>query len=420
MVTAETTSPETRRKNPPRRVDPDLDFIRSLNAQGGDALKKCFQCGTCSATCAVSPDSTPFPRKEMAWAVWGMKDRLVADPDVWLCYQCNDCTTRCPRGVRPGDVLGAIRLECVAHYSIGGFLAKWIGQPQCIPLLLGIPATVLTLAMLATNGWIQAGTTVRETVTSGGQIIYSYSRMFPHWLLNTLFGLLGVFVLVVAAVSVWRFWQAMKAADARRGTGTPVKTVPASLAAALGDAVMHRRFTDCTETRLRYYSHLSVFFGFLALCLVTLWVITIGVNPLVRDEFIYPLGFFNPWKLLANAGGLAVLGGCLWMCIDRLRGGEPARGVYADWALLVTLLLVVSTGFFAEALHFVRLEPHRHVAYFVHLVFAFALLLYLPYCKLAHIFLRTTAMVYAEHTGRNGAAPAGDDDTADQNAQTEE
>jgi len=420
VVTAETTSSETTPEGSPRhqeaagstgngkprRVEPDLDFIRSLNRQGGDALKKCLQCGTCSSTCDASPDSAPFPRKEMAWAVWGLKDRLVADPDAWLCYHCNDCTARCPRGVRPGDVMGAIRQECVAHYATPSILAKWAGQPQCIPLLLGIPAALLALTLrLKTpieNALNLGGSAAPET---GAPIVYSYSPMLPHWLLNMLFGLLALFVLLVAVGSVWQFWRGMKAADAARGTGAPVKTVWASLAAALGGVFTHRRFIDCTETRWRYYSHISVFFGFLALCLVTLWVITIDINPLIRDELIYPLGFWNPWKLLANAGGLAVLIGCSFMCIDRLRGDEPAWGSYADWTLLVTLMLVVLTGFFAEFSHFIRLEPHRHIAYFVHLIFAFALLLYLPYSKLAHLFLRVTAMVYAEHTGRNAAAP---------------
>ena len=97
-----------------RSVEPDMDFIQEL-LDGAESYRKCFQCGTCSGTCALSPDKSPFPRRQMAWAVWGMKDRLIRSPDIWLCYQCNDCTTRCPRDARPGDLLAAVRQQAVAH-----------------------------------------------------------------------------------------------------------------------------------------------------------------------------------------------------------------------------------------------------------------------------------------------------------------
>ncbi|MHC4860168.1 MAG: quinone-interacting membrane-bound oxidoreductase complex subunit QmoC [Planctomycetota bacterium] len=388
----------------PVRIDPDLEFIRLLRKRAGPSLKKCFQCGTCSTACTISPDLEPFPRKEMAWAVWGMRNRLLTDPDVWLCHQCNDCSTRCPRGARPGDVLAAVRQESVLHYAFPRFLGRWVNQPQLVPFLLAIPAILLTLALLARDPVAEALGLTRQAEE---RIVYSYSHMFPHWLLNSFFFLFSGLALIAVLVGVARFWSALKVAGARNGLTNGSKGVGASIGSALKSVFAHGDFTMCTTARPRFASHLCVFFGFLALSLVTIWVITAKHNPLIRSDFIYPFGLWNPWKILANAGGAAVTIGCLLMIYERLKDREHfSSGTYFDWALLGTLLLVVLSGFATEVLHFQRLEPHRHIVYFAHLVFVFALLIYLPYSKLAHIFYRFTAMVYAEYSGRTGEAPA--------------
>ena len=145
----------------------------------------------------------------------------------------------------------------------------------------------------------------------------------------------------------------------------------------------------------------------MALTLVTIWIITGPINPLIRGDFIYPFAFFSPWKILANLGGLAILTGLLMMIWDRLYFGHLAgTSSYFDWFLVWTLFLVVASGFATELLHYLRMVPHRHAAYFAHLVLIFALLVYLPYSKLAHLLYRTTAMVFAERYGRIVGDPA--------------
>ena len=137
MDAAEETS-----RGAPTRIEPDLEFIRELSRQSGGSFKKCFQCGTCSATCDVSPDTEPFPRKEMAWSIWGMKDRLLKDPDVWLCYGCTDCSIHCPRGARPGDVLAAVRKEVIREFSPLGFVQTALSSPKWLPVLIALPIVI--------------------------------------------------------------------------------------------------------------------------------------------------------------------------------------------------------------------------------------------------------------------------------------
>ncbi len=380
-------------------IEPDLNFIRALSKHGGDSLKKCFQCGTCSATCAISPDPEPFPRKEMAWAAWGMKDRLLKDPDVWLCHQCNDCSTRCPRGVRPGDVLAAVRQECVHQYAFPSFFSRWVNHPKYIPLILGIPAVLLGLALLVRD---PIADTLGFSQYGSAKIVYSYSSIFPHWLLNSFFMFFGFLVFLAVIAGSIRFWRAMRTVGARDGIAMPTKSLVPSIGAALKDIVAHKKFILCTTAHSRFLSHLSVFFGFISLSMVTIWVITAGYNFLIQREFIYPFSFWNPWKILANLGGAALVTGCLLMIRHRLEDNKQVGvGTFFDWALIATLLIVTITGFITELLHYARLEPHRHIAYFIHLVFVFTLLVYLPYSKFAHLVYRTTAMVYAEYTGRN-------------------
>ncbi|MGO9614655.1 MAG: 4Fe-4S dicluster domain-containing protein, partial [Dissulfurispiraceae bacterium] len=123
-------------------VSPDLSFVKDVIASGGGDLKKCYQCSTCTVVCNVTPDNKPFPRKEMLYAQWGMKDRLISNPDIWLCHQCSDCTAHCPRGAKPGEVLGAVRKMAIKHYSGPSTLANMTADPKYLVLLFAIPAVV--------------------------------------------------------------------------------------------------------------------------------------------------------------------------------------------------------------------------------------------------------------------------------------
>jgi quinone-modifying oxidoreductase, subunit QmoC len=133
-------------------ASPDLAFVKEIIKKGGgESVKKCYQCATCSVVCNVTPPDNPFPRKEMIYAQWGLKDKLIGNPDVWLCHQCSDCTAYCPRGAKPGEVLNAIRQMTIEAYSPPRFLGKLVNKPGALVLLLAVP-TVIFLLILAGLG----------------------------------------------------------------------------------------------------------------------------------------------------------------------------------------------------------------------------------------------------------------------------
>ena len=102
---------------------------------------------------------------------------------------------------------------------------------------------------------------------------------------------------------------------------------------------------------------------------------------------------------------MALVAGCILAIVQRLKNVETAgKSTDFDWLFLGILLTVGVTGIFVEALRFAQIQQLGYVVYFIHLIFAFMLLVYLPYSKFAHLLYRTTAMVFAERYGREAGS----------------
>ncbi len=115
-------------------------------------LKKCFQCATCSVACPIAPDNSPFPRKEMIAASWGLKDKLISNGDIWLCHECGDCSDLCPEEqdqemfFQPLDIQPSTNMPAK-------FLANAVKDSKKLPFLIGIPAIWFAiLAYITMNG----------------------------------------------------------------------------------------------------------------------------------------------------------------------------------------------------------------------------------------------------------------------------
>ena len=171
-------------------VSPDIEFKRKLTRLSGSKLNQCMQCGNCSAVCSLAPAERPFPRKEMIWSGWGLKDKLMGNVDIWLCHQCGDCSTYCPRDVKPADVISAIRQTSYQHYARPRFLGKLVSNPVWLPLAIAIPMVVI-IAILSLAGTFKI---------PPGPV--DYSAFFPHGLLNGTFSAITLFFYLLASMGI--------------------------------------------------------------------------------------------------------------------------------------------------------------------------------------------------------------------------
>lgn len=266
---------------------PDRELVRSLVSSGGEAMRQCMQCATCSSVCGLSSDDKPFPRKEMLWAQWGLKERLMADPDLWLCHECHECTQRCPRGARPGDVMAALRRECIAHYGAPASLSRAASRPTGLLLFIGLAAALLYAGSVF---WQSSGMAAKELVATGERIVIPFWVELPHGLLMTLFGAVLAFDGLVLGLGVMRFWRAM-GHHASAGASRTVTPWGGSLGGALRRIIWHDDFAECKSEVRRQTNHSLVLYGMLGLLLVDLWVIAARFNPmrsglLLRDYFL--------------------------------------------------------------------------------------------------------------------------------------
>jgi len=383
-----------------RIIEPNLDFIKEIKQNGGSGLKKCYQCATCSAVCELSPDDKPFPRKEMLMAGWGQADALAKDPDIWLCFQCNDCSTYCPRGAKPGDVLAAIRSHIYSKFSVPSFMGKALANPKALPILILLPVLILL-------GCIFAFAPVSET----GEFLFltaqpiDFDLFLPHSSVDALFVIGNMLIFLLAGVGFWRFWKLLN-------TGGEQRKMPffSALYQTVIEIISHRKFFECGENKSRSWGHIILLAGFVGAMITTGCVFIfvfiphylhlLGLESL-HSFFEVPINLPHPVKFIGMFSGIGLIVGGAMLIYRRLvnRDGVGANG-YTDYLFLYIIFFVGLTGMLSWLTRLTGVPMLAYTNYFIHMIFVFFLLWYMPYSKFAHMIYRTMALIHARQIGR--------------------
>jgi len=379
-------------------IQPDLEFKREVMGLDAHDLSSCYQCGTCSAVCPISTTDNPFPRKEMVWVQWGLKERVLSNPSIWLCQQCGVCNAYCPRGAQPANLMAALRDYSIGYYAVPNFMGRWLETPRYLPLLFLIPAVIL-LTMVAWSGNLAS--------LPQGEVIFA--KFIPDFTIEVVYSIAVGLAIIGGALGGFGYWNAMARALAQPGKEADVFR---HFIASVKEIFEHRKFGACTqnpagtkETHQEHLwrTHLLVFYGFLGLVVTTT---SVWMGQLFFDYY-EPFPLWHPVKILGNVSGIAVIGALTVFFVHRIVDGTKAgKSTYSDWLFLSILALTALTGYANEVLRLADIRYAAYPMYFVHLVLVFFLLVYFPYSKFAHTVYRTAAMLFAA-----GVAPASEQAT---------
>lgn len=108
-------------------MDRQVEIIQEIS--GVNPLK-CMKCGKCSATCPSYDKMDIKPHQFVSYVQRGDVEALAASRSLAMCLSCFACVERCPRGVKPGKLIDAVRQSVLRQRGNEGL------SPDRIPELV--------------------------------------------------------------------------------------------------------------------------------------------------------------------------------------------------------------------------------------------------------------------------------------------
>ncbi len=148
------------------------EIVDVIKASGGDAFKRCFQCGLCDTVCPWNRVTTFSMRKIVRQATFGLTE--IESEDIWRCTTCGRCPQHCPRDVQQIESGVALR-RIATEYGVFPPAAKPI---KTIAASLVAEGNPLNEDRKKRGGWAE-GLAVK-TFTEGMEILY-FPGCYPNY-----------------------------------------------------------------------------------------------------------------------------------------------------------------------------------------------------------------------------------------------
>ena len=385
----------------------DRNLYPELRRFGANDISACFNCGVCSAICPLSVDGASFPRRMSRYAQLGLREKLLASPELWSCYGCSECTDSCPTQADPAAFMAAARRYAVAGYD-----------RTHLAYLLATSRLFAAVFVVALVGLLAAFMYNAHRPVDGSSL--AFFEFIPSDIVHNL----GIAVMAVMAVAalvgvfemVRRVLRGPKPHGAASGgtKATIRKAADAAFYAVGTESLAQTRFReDCTDADAadadaagaagsaqsrpwysqRWFIHFATMWGFLGLLGATM--ADYGLELLGVKATGAPVPLWYPVRLLGTLAGAALIYGTSVLIVRRLRKSDRSsvHSTTSDWIFLTMLWVAGVTGFALElALYLPSAPTWGYPMFLVHVAVAMALVLLVPFGKFAHVLYRPLAL----------------------------
>jgi quinone-modifying oxidoreductase subunit QmoC len=305
--------------------------------------------------------------------------------------------------------MGAIRAYAYKFYGWPAPLADLASSGKNLPLLVAIPALVVFLVWLISGSHVLSH---EEFLHAGFSNFFGegYVSIFGVKLLSRNVFFINSFMIPTAALAVFASFKGVTALwrkmSENAGVGEALyrpsvpQFIKEFLWPSLVEIVQHDRFKKCETNQDRVRGHQPLMWSFIGLFIVTTYsFISQDIIGYFVPSLHGPMSMINPFKILANVAGIALIFGIviLWKNRNQMVADEQAGNTFYDWFLIWMIAGVGVTGLGAELLRLVGVVKLGYLVYYLHLVSVMMLFLYMPYTKFAHLVYRTCAMTFERY-----------------------
>ena len=340
------------------RVNPE--FATEIRKYGAADFQACFNCGNCTAVCALSTENASFPREMIRYATLGLEDEIKASLKPWQCYYCGECSTQCPRQANPGELMMSLRRWLTSKYD-------WTGLSGLMykSLPLSLAAFILAFAGVIIFAW---------------SVGFELERMvhFGHYFEMIAIATVGVVILLPNIVRMWYF-TILK----------PNTRVPfVNYLKATGDLFIHmftqKRALGCDDNQFRWFEHFILVLAYLSLLFTTVFLDWFAST----NMFIIVLGYLE--SILIFIVTVDFVSNRVKKNKIVSKNSQPSDWFFVIWLLLMGLTALLVRLF----IDFNLLETNKWL-YVLHLTILVQwALIIVPFGKWTHFLYRSFAMYF--------------------------